>query len=189
MARILPLCYNCHMRVLSVNAIREFTRLSGNKYSIQTPQQPLPKMKEAFCAVGKECAYYYYGFPEEYFGKQVMNIELLRSTGKGTGTRAVKNVVRKSLADPETQGRVTLAAAQIDNKMPHPFLFYYKLGFRSCEDFYNKFGEEGLTIPNTDIMTYMYLPKENIKHCLNYKNVADEQTSGLKYIYDRMELL
>lgn len=173
------------MKIRSIDAIKEFTRLSGKQFSIQTKRQEIPKMKKAFCFTVKERAIYYYGYPKDYFGKYVYNIESLQSTGKGTGTSAIKDVVKKSLADPDAQGRVTLLAADIDKSKPHPFNFYYKLGFRAADDYYNTFGVEGKPMyPGADI--YMYLPKENIKQCLNYKNSADAGSSGLKYIYDKM---
>lgn len=172
------------MKILSVRAIREFTRLSGKQHMIETPRQTLPKMPEVFCKTKKELALFF-GYPDYYFNKPAIDIKRLESNIKGGGTRAVKKVVRESLADPETEGRVTLVAANINDSKPHPFNFYYKLGFRAPEEYYNKMAAEGKPMYK-DADIFMYLPKENIEHCLNYKNVADSESSGLKYIYDRM---
>lgn len=100
-------------------------------------------------------------------------INELWSTGKNTGTNAIKEVVMKSLNDPETQGRVLVDACCIDGKTC-PVGFYYKLGFRSidscineiCENWLKRGGkiENAPKLPDTE----MYLPKENIEHCLNY---------------------
>ena len=91
---------------------------------------------------------------------------------KGTGTTAVQTVVRKSINDAKTTGRVTLDACCIDGKTS-PAGFYYKLGFRfkdptlnqELETWIQKGGQKENAPQITGIM---YLPKENINHCLNY---------------------
>lgn len=99
-------------------------------------------------------------------------VDELWSGGKNTGTNAIKNVVLKSLDDPQTQGRVLLEACSIDGKT-NPIGFYYKLGFRSVNPDTNadcaKWLAEGGKRKNAPRgCTKMYLPKENIQHCLNY---------------------
>lgn len=103
------------------------------------------------------------------------HIDKIYTTGKGSGTNSVQSIVKKSLADIDTQGRVTLDACCIDGKTS-PAGFYYKLGFRFKDDSLNKQCEEWLkkggsreTSPH--ISGIMFLPKENISHCLNYKNI------------------
>lgn len=173
------------MKIVSIGAVKEFARLSGKQHILQTQRQSVPKMSEALCLALKERSDFYLSYPKYYRSQPVYNIELLRSTGKGTGTRAVQNVVRKSLADSDTQGRVTLVAARIVYSKPHPFNFYYKLGFRASEEYYNKMGAEGKPMYEGGKI-FMYLPKENIEQCLNYRSSFDAKSSGLKYMYDYM---
>lgn len=101
------------------------------------------------------------------------HIDKLWSNGKGSGTNSVQSVVRKSVNDPKTAGRVTLDACCIDGKTS-PAGFYYKLGFRFKDKKMNKQLEEwianGGKRENSPFLTgMMYLPAENIEHCLNYK--------------------
>ena len=100
------------------------------------------------------------------------HVDKLVSNGKGTGTRSIQEVVKRSLADIETQGRVILEAAYIDDKTA-PGGFYYKLGFRFSDNFMNKKCEEWLKAGGKKedapfAIGQMFLPKENISHCLNY---------------------
>jgi hypothetical protein len=100
------------------------------------------------------------------------HIDKLWTTGKGSGTRTVKSIVRQSLQDVETQGRVTLDACCIDGKTA-PGGFYYKLGFRFTNPETNKICQEWLEKggkrENAPWATgMMYLPRENISQCLNY---------------------
>ena len=67
----------------------------------------------------------------------------LESHRKGDGTKAIKKVVKKSLANPKTQGRVLLHAQTIDGKT-YPSGFYYKLGFRFVDDLKNNILEQCL---------------------------------------------
>ena len=99
-------------------------------------------------------------------------ISHLFSHGKGQGTEAVKSVVTKSLNDTRTQGRVTIQSDIIDGKTS-PSGFYYKLGFRFANKDYNRIMQEWLEQggkkENAPLLTgLMYLPIENIHHCLNY---------------------
>lgn len=100
------------------------------------------------------------------------HIDKLWTGGKGSGTQAVQDVVIKSLSDTQTKGRVTLDACCIDGKTS-PAGFYYKLGFRFGDAQKNKelknWLEKGGTRENAPFLTgTMFLPKENINHCLNY---------------------
>ena len=105
------------------------------------------------------------------------HIDKLWTNGKGTGTRAVQEVVEKSVADARTCGRVTLDAKVIDGKTC-PAGFYYKLGFRFGDSAQNQRLEQWLLAggkreANICETGMMFLPKENIEHCLNYgkKNI------------------
>ena len=100
------------------------------------------------------------------------HIDKLWSGGAGSGTSAIQNVVKKSLADPRTKGRVTLEACCIDGKTS-PAGFYYKLGFRFGDAHNNKMLENWLIKgghrENAPFISgNMFLPEENIEHCLNY---------------------
>lgn len=101
------------------------------------------------------------------------HIDKLWTTGKGSGTNSVQDVVRRSLEDPKTQGRVMLDACCIDDKTA-PGGFYYKLGFRFINEEMNKecakwLAEGGKREDAPFATGMMYLPKENISQCLNYK--------------------
>jgi len=111
--------------------------------------------------------------PNIYDGKPAYQIDVLLSTGQGTGTNSVQKVVKESLADNDTNGRVFLIAECIDGHS-YPSGFYYKLGFRYRNDYYNNQLEKWLNnggnrkfAPTMSGM--MYLPEENIEHCLNYR--------------------
>lgn len=118
-------------------------------------------------------------YPKEYLEKPVTHIELLYSYGKGEGTRAIKKIVRDSLKN-ETEGRVRLYACTLDYDRMSPIGFYYKMGFRSLDEKYNNICEKWLKAGGTmenrpDKIKFglfapeeMYLPKENIEHCLHY---------------------
>jgi hypothetical protein len=100
------------------------------------------------------------------------HLDKLWTTGKGSGTRSVQALVRRSLQDVETQGRVTLDACCIDGETA-PGGFYYKLGFRFTNPEMNRICkewiEQGGKRENAPWATgMMYLPKENISKCLNY---------------------
>ena len=104
--------------------------------------------------------------------KPAYYIEHLFSHAKGQGTQAVKDVVLKSLNDTRTQGRVLIHADVIDGKTS-PAGFYYKLGFRFVNNDNNKvlqnWIEKGGSKEKSPMLTgMMYLPSENIRHCLNY---------------------
>lgn len=102
------------------------------------------------------------------------HIDKLWSTGKSSGTNSVQSVVIQSLQDPKTQGRVMLDACCIDGETS-PGGFYYKLGFRFIDEKKNqecaKWIQQGGKREDAPWATgMMYLPKENISHCLNYKS-------------------
>ena len=183
MARILPLCYNCHMKVGRINSIINYKKILGVESLLQVKKNPPLVIPEALCKTKKEPALFF-GYPQDYFNKPAIDIKRLESDIRGGGTRAIKKVVRESLADPETNGRVTLVAANINDAKPHPFNFYYKLGFRAPEEYYNKMGAEGRPMYK-DADIFMYRPKENIEHCLNYRNSVDPKQIGLTYAYGK----
>jgi len=114
-------------------------------------------------------------YQETYETLPSYHIDKLWSKGKGTGTRSIQDVVRKSLADIETQGRVTLEACCIDD-VSAPGGFYYKLGFRFSDSEMNNLCEQWLKNGGKRedapfAVGQMFLPKENISHCLNYGRV------------------
>lgn len=91
---------------------------------------------------------------------------------QGAGTKAVKALVERSLADKDTEGRVVVNAEIIDEKTS-PAGFFYKLGFRFVDNNQNDKMEAWVrekTILNAPQLTgMMYLPKENINKLLRYK--------------------
>lgn len=115
---------------------------------------------------GKEVKPYYY-------------ISKLWSMGKGSGTKGIQEVVTQSLKDKETAGRVFLDAVCMDGKTS-PAGFYYKLGFRFKDDSKNIIMQDwmkhGGIKKHAPMETgLMYLPKENIEHCLAYgRNPAEK---------------
>ncbi|MBD5401406.1 hypothetical protein HDR58_01200 [bacterium] len=101
------------------------------------------------------------------------HLDKLWTTGRGSGTNSVQDLVRKSLQDPKTQGRVMLDACCIDGETA-PGGFYYKLGFRFINESVNKECQEwiakgGKREDAPFAIGIMYLPKENISQCLNYR--------------------
>ena len=90
---------------------------------------------------------------------------------KGAGTKAVKALVERSLADKDTQGRVVVDVQIIDEKTS-PAGFFYKLGFRFVDTQMNEVMENWVrqkTLINAPKLTgMMYLPKENINRVLMY---------------------
>lgn len=153
---------------------------------IVKPPQKDKASKFRFCAINKEERLAYFNnrvkigeliTPPHFYQKLPQlqphyYIEELWSRGKNTGTNAIKSVVLTSLNDPKTQGRVLLNACCIDG-ITYPTGFYYKLGFRSTNSYTNeecaKWLAEGGKRENAPIACgTMYLPKENIEHCLNY---------------------
>lgn len=109
---------------------------------------------------------------KEYNFKPHYRIDKLYSLGKGSGTNAVQKVVRESLFDKETEGRVLVYADCIDG-YSYPSGFYYKLGFRFNKSDLNQQFEQWLKTGGKKenaptVSGMMHLPKENIEHCLNY---------------------
>lgn len=168
------------MRIISPTNIVQYSKALGKQFVIQTKKTTLPKLNKAICRTKIQVAGDFEGFPREYLYKNVLELTYLESIGKGTGTRAVQSVVRRSLADPSTNGRVVLLATNIYNDTPHPFKFYYKLGFRATEPMFNDIGKAGQNLDFGE-MAFMYLPKENASKCLNYRTVTSAKALGLKY--------
>ncbi len=115
--------------------------------------------------------------PEDYIGKGHIYIERIvaeKNQSKGCGTRTIQKILRESLADPNCQGRIRLQAFPLDISRGNPLGFYYKLGFRAenidinnkCAQWLANGGKKN-NVPFS-MGTYMYLPKENIEHCLKY---------------------
>lgn len=90
---------------------------------------------------------------------------------QGEGTKVVKALVERSLADKDTQGRVVVNAEIIDEKTS-PAGFFYKLGFRFVDSQMNEVMEKWVrekTLVNAPKLTgMMYLPKENINRVIMY---------------------
>ena len=105
------------------------------------------------------------------------HIDKLATTGKGSGTRSVQAIVRKSLQDVQTQGRVTLEACPISVGAQAPGGFYYKLGFRFNDSDINEecakwIAAGGKKEDAPFAVGMMYLPRENISHCLKYRSMS-----------------
>jgi len=120
------------------------------------------------------------GFPRDYYVKtkdsKILKphffIKFLWGDGNREGTNFVQDVVINSLKDKRSNGRVILEAQKIDARTS-PAGFYYKLGFRFVEEQLNKILEKwylnkGTRFNTPDVEGTMYLPKENIEHCLRY---------------------
>lgn len=121
----------------------------------------------------KEVAPYYY-------------ISKLWSMGKGSGTKGVHEVVNKSLHDKETMGRVCLEAASLNGETSSAG-FYYKLGFRFHDSNKNNLFKEWLRHGGQRSMApqetgLMYLPNENILHCLTYGYDGSEKDLIVKKV-------
>jgi len=111
-------------------------------------------------------------FVETYQFTPHIMLAKLWSGGVGTGTKAVQNTVRESLHNPRTRGRVLIDACCIDGKTA-PGGFYYKLGFRFTNPANNKICAKWLAAGGKReqapfVVGEMYLPRENIEHCLKY---------------------
>ena len=99
--------------------------------------------------------------------------------GKGSGTRGLQTAVMDSVRDKDTKGRIFLDAQNMTRK-GSPAGFYFKLGFRFKEkgknkifqEWLNKGGKKKDAPQDTGLM---FLPKENILHCLIYGR-TDEET-------------
>ena len=115
---------------------------------------------------------YIYEKSGKHFLRPYFCILCLNSFKKGGGTMAIKNIVKKSLENPLSQGRVIVYSA---DSIPRQYSagFYYKLGFRFTDEARNEVmknwllsGGEKENSPS--VKGLMFLPKENIEHCLNY---------------------
>ncbi len=99
-------------------------------------------------------------------------IDKLWASKKGEGTTMVQSVVLRSLEDAKTSGRVMLDATNIDGQTA-PGAFYYKLGFRFTNPASNTLCENWISnggkFQDAPFLSgLMYLPKENIEHCITY---------------------
>ena len=125
----------------------------------------------------------YLFLPDNYKKKNFIYLYRLWSHEQGGGTAAIKRVVKKSI-EKGYEGRVALHAGMLDPDRGHPFFFYYKLGFRSTIGLLNSIAERilkrknGAPRPNRFMpgTYFMYLPKQNVEHCLGYKAPATSLT-------------
>ena len=114
--------------------------------------------------------------PSDYIkdGKlNAMTIGVLKSTGSGLGTEAIKEAVKLSYHIGQ-DGRLVIAAFPIDAAKGNPIPFYYKMGFKSVLpkeqieiekgmlDFYKKGKYTG---PETSVM---FLPMDRINDILSH---------------------
>ena len=89
---------------------------------------------------------------------------------EGAGTEAIQCLVEKSMLDENTNGRIILYIRPIaleDTSVQ----FFYKLGFRSTDEAWNKKIEDSIRNNLLEIeisSCYMYLPKENVPKVLRY---------------------
>lgn len=119
-----------------------------------------------------------YEVPKDYIGTGHIYIDKIvagEGRSKGTGIRTIQRIVRESIADSDCQGRVRFEAMPIDISKGNPLGLFYKLGFRpdsielnkKCAQWLANGGEKN-KVPFS-MGANMYLPKENIEHCLNFK--------------------
>jgi len=92
---------------------------------------------------------------------------------KGAGTKAVQNLLDRSLSDKDTEGRIVVMAEIIDGQTS-PAGFFYKLGFRFIDKSQNEIMDKWL-IKNIEteapkITGMMYLPKQNISKLVMYNS-------------------
>ena len=119
-------------------------------------------------------------YPKEYVTKNSgmyelkprYHIDKIWSSKKGDGASSLQSIVMKSLQSSQTCGRVTLEACCIDWRTA-PGGFYYKMGFRFVNPETNKACEQwiksgGKYEDAPFAIGQMFLPKENIEHCLKY---------------------
>ena len=155
--------------------------LAGNAYPAEyislVSREYVPEMYEHF-VYSKIFKRWYHKlaqpahYSETYQFTPHIMLAKLWSGGAGTGTKAVQNVVKESLNNPRTRGRVLIEACCIDGKTA-PGGFYYKLGFRFTNPNENeacaKWLASGGRLEKAPFATgSMYLPRENIEHCLKY---------------------
>lgn len=169
---VMPDYYTTNHRILHIEAKPEYwtVEVSGDrgrhryiKCDKDTPGAVYHPARPAYDEQVKNWSKYYY-------------IQKIVGNGHGGGTRDVQRVVLNSIKDSQTRGRVLLEAACIDGKT-HPAGFYYKLGFRHTNENFNtelaKWLKEGGKRENAPWCPgNMYLPKENILHCLYYGNTT-----------------
>ena len=164
------------MKINKINFIKNYTKHFNKKSILETKKPPSVFTRGVSCVVEERNCGTIHKLPDYYQGKKLLYVESLNSfyLQNGCGSNCLKNIVRESLKNPNTEGRVALVSACIDHQT-NPFGFYYKMGFRSTNEIFNNHGEWWLKrggkkedAPWID-WSYMYLPKENIQQCLNYK--------------------
>lgn len=110
----------------------------------------------------------------DYYVKSCYMIDHISSPVryKGEGTKAIKNLVEKSMADKDTRGRIIVDVKIIDGQTSASG-FFYKLGFRFLDNKKNEIMQNWLkgekTILSPKITGVMYLPKECVQRLMMYK--------------------
>ena len=110
----------------------------------------------------------------DYYVKSCYQIDSISSPirNKGEGTKAVKQLLEKSLADKDTEGRIIVEVRIIDGQTSAAG-FFYKLGFRfadkSKNEILNNWIRSGKSILAPKETGLMYLPKENIQKLMMYR--------------------
>ena len=163
---------------ISVNKIFQKTKRPNINFCAKDTFEKSYECYDIFCeqdnnsVMGNYPADYIYEKSGKYFLRPHYYILGLESFKKGGGTTAIKNVVKKSLENPLAQGRVIVHSADL---IPGKYSagFYYKLGFRFTNEDKNEIMENWLSAGgrkenSPSVEGLMYLPKENIEHCLNY---------------------
>ena len=174
------------MKINKIDFAKNYIKHFNKKSILETKKVPLDFLYDVSCYTEERFPGTIHKLPDYYSNKKVLFVDSLKSYKKGSGSKCLKNIVRKSLKNPDTEGRVTLISACVDHKT-NPFGFYYKMGFRSTNEIFNNHGEwwlkrggEKEDAPWIE-WSYMYLPKENISQCLNYKCSNDAFLKSLTY--------
>lgn len=108
----------------------------------------------------------------EYYVKSCYIIDSIISPvmRKGEGTKAVRNVLEKSLTDKDTDGRLIVNVIILDDEITSAG-FFYKLGFRFLNPTHNEIMQKWISNKDNHYMSpkltgLMYLPKENINRLM-----------------------
>lgn len=110
----------------------------------------------------------------DYYVKSCYQIDYISSPirHKGEGTKAVRNLLEKSMTDKDTEGRIIVDVKITDNETSASG-FFYKLGFRFVDKSKNIIMENWLkdekNILPPKITGLMYLPKEHTQRLLMYR--------------------
>lgn len=111
---------------------------------------------------------------QDYYVKSCYMIDSIVSPvrGKGEGTKAVRNILEKSLTDKDTEGRLITNVIVLDGETSAAG-FFYKLGFRFIEDNKNNIMKEWINDKKNYIAPkltgLMYLPKENVNRLMVHR--------------------